>query len=377
VRDQSRVAIQVMFDPNPPSSAQRRGRSPARAHGVAPTEGAIRSAIGRMRGVYLEHSRAHAYARTRMSAIDADVPAVSCAGLVKKFVDVTAVNGVDLAIARGECFGMLGPNGAGKTTTIEMLEGLTAPDAGTIRVLGEDWRGGSNDALRARVGIALQETELPEKATVDETLSLFASFYPKRKKIDDVVKLLELDEKRASRVGKLSGGQRQRLALGCALVGAPDVLFLDEPTTGLDPQARLKVWDVVQAFRAEGGTVVLTTHYMEEAQRLCQRIAIFDHGKVIALGTTDELLARLGSRAVVEVTPDRAIDADALAKVDGVVRVHKRADAYALAVADGSVLPRVLAEVTRQGAHAKSVSSRDATLEDVFVHLTGTALRDA
>jgi len=215
--------------------------------------------------------------------------ALRCAGLRKRFADVTAVDGLDLEVFAGECFGLLGPNGAGKTTTVEILEGLTPADEGTVEVLGQEWGSGgyseNGRLLRERIGVQLQETQLAEKVTVVETLRLFRSFYKRGQSVDQVIQTVALEEKRNARVGKLSGGQKQRLAVACALVSDPELLFLDEPTTGLDPQARLSLWDVVDKFREGGGTVLLTTHYMEEATRLCDRVAIMDHGKIIALGT--------------------------------------------------------------------------------------------
>ena len=196
-----------------------------------------------------------------------------CANLVKRFADVTAVNGLDLEVYAGECFGLLGPNGAGKTTTVEILEGLQPADEGTVELLGQHWNSGgeSDRILRERIGVQLQETQLAEKVTVLETLRLFRSFYKRGHSVDEVIQTVALEEKRNARVGKLSGGQKQRLAVACALVSDPELLFLDEPTTGLDPQARLSLWDVVDKFRAGGGTILLTTHYMEEATRLCDR----------------------------------------------------------------------------------------------------------
>src|SRR5262245_46055214 len=229
----------------------------------------------------------------------ASPPAVRCRGLVKRFADVVAVAGLDLEIGRGECFGLLGPNGAGKTTTIEILEGLTEPDEGEVEVLGERWVGDGRE-LRERLGVSLQETQLNEKLTVAETLRLFRSFYREGRDPDQVLAALALEEKRDARVGKLSGGQKQRLAVACALVGDPDILFLDEPTTGLDPQSRLQLWQQVTAFRARGGTVLLTPHYMDEAERLCDRVAIVDHGKVIALGTPMGLIRSLHAADVIE-----------------------------------------------------------------------------
>jgi ABC-2 type transport system ATP-binding protein len=224
--------------------------------------------------------------------------AVRCHDLRKRYADVVAVDGLSLEVARGECFGLLGPNGAGKTTTIEILEGLIPPDQGTVEVLGRTWAT-AEDELRQRLGIQLQETQLHEKLTVEETLRLFRSFYHRGPGIETLLRTVALETKRTSRVGQLSGGQRQRLSVACALAGAPELLFLDEPTTGLDPQSRRQLWDVLAAYRADGGTIVLTTHYMDEAEVLCDRVAIVDQGHVIALGTPRELIAALGAPKVV------------------------------------------------------------------------------
>ena len=240
--------------------------------------------------------------------------------LRKAFKDVVAVNGLDLDVHAGECFGLLGPNGAGKTTTIEICEGLTEPDSGEVFVLGRTWKD-DESALRQRLGIQLQDTQLTDKLTVTETLSLFRSFFHQGPTVDESIALVQLGEKKGARVGTLSGGQKQRLAIACALVGAPELLFLDEPTTGLDPQARRQLWGLITDLKASGRTILLTTHYMDEAEQLCDRVAIMDHGRVIALGTPDELMSS------VEMPPKE---------------------------------PR---------AHA-------ATLEDVFVALTGRHLRD-
>jgi ABC-2 type transport system ATP-binding protein len=301
-------------------------------------------------------------------------PVLRCSGLKKSFGDLAAVAGVDLELQKGDCFALLGPNGAGKTTTIEILEGLTPYDSGEVTILGQ-----RPDAVsvRARIGIALQETELPDKLTVEECIRLFRSFYERGRTVDEVIAHLELEEKRHGRVSKLSGGQRQRLALACALVGDPDLLFLDEPTTGLDPQARLKVWEIVLAFKARGGTVLLTTHYMEEAARLCNRIAILDHGKVIARGTPEELIAGLGAPQIVEVVTLPVLPDEALKALPGVVRLSNKADGRVLYVTDATVtLPLVLELARSRGAEVKHVLTREATLEDVFVHLTGSELRD-
>jgi len=226
------------------------------------------------------------------------MPAVRCEHLSKRYGNVTAVDDLSLTVPRGECFGLLGPNGAGKTTTIEILEGLLTPDAGRVEVLGLTWRA-DEAALRQRLGIQLQETRLAEKLTVEETLRLFRAFYDRGRSVDELLKIVELEGKRSSWVGKLSGGQKQRLAIACALAGAPDLLFLDEPTTGLDPQSRRQLWGILDTFRAGGGTIVLTTHYMEEAEVLCDRVAVVDRGRIIALGAPRELIESLGVPKVV------------------------------------------------------------------------------
>lgn len=221
-------------------------------------------------------------------------PAVVCRGLRKRYGDVVAVDGLDLEVRTGECFGLLGPNGAGKTTTVEILEGLLTPDGGEVTVLGCRWGAGDDAALRQRLGIQLQETQLNDRLTVVEIVRLFRSFYHRGPTVDEVIGLVELDAKRDARVGKLSGGQKQRLAVACALVNEPDLLFLDEPTTGLDPQSRRQLWALLGRYRARGGTIVLTTHYLDEAEALCDRVAIIDHGRVIALGAPAHLKASLG-----------------------------------------------------------------------------------
>jgi len=307
-----------------------------------------------------------------------------CEGLVKRFADVTAVNGLDLEVFAGECFGLLGPNGAGKRTTVEILEGLTSADEGTVEVLGQHWNSGGkaqwsgNDrALRERIGVQLQETQLAEKVTVVETLRLFRSFYKRGHTVDQVIQTVALEEKRNARVGKLSGGQKQRLAVACALVSDPELLFLDEPTTGLDPQARLSLWDVVDKFSEGGGTVLLTTHYMEEAARLCDRVAIMDHGKIIALGPPLELIQSLGADQIIEFRVTKEITDDALTSLPAVSHLHKRDDDYSLTVTEmGVALPALLSEIKRQQSELVSLTTHQATLEDVFVSLTGRMLRD-
>ncbi len=305
-------------------------------------------------------------------------PALRCAGLVKRYKDTVALAGIDLEVAPGECFGLLGPNGAGKTTTVELFEGLIRPDGGTVEVLGLGWGRGRDRAIRERLGIQLQETRLPDKLTVYEVVRLFRSFVARGRGVDETIATVELEAKRDARVERLSGGQRQRLALACALVGDPDVLFLDEPTTGLDPQARLKLWELVESFRSGGGTVLVTTHYMEEAARLCDRVAILDLGKVIALGSPAELVASLGADQIVELEAARELDEEPLRRLPGVHGVSARQRTYVLSVARiEESLPPVLAELERQRVEVLAMATHAATLEDVFVQLTGKELRDA
>ena len=303
--------------------------------------------------------------------------AVRCHGLVKRYPAVRAVDGIDLAIEVGICFGLLGPNGAGKTTTVEILEGLTAPTAGTVEVLGQRWRAGHDDALRQRLGIALQETQLSELLTVEETVRMFRSFYRRGRPVDEAIATMALQEKRHARVGNLSGGQRQRLALACALVGEPELMFLDEPTTGLDPQARLAIWEVVEAFKARGGTVILTTHYMEEAERLCDRIAIIDRGKIIAEDTPHALVASLGADQIVELDLEGTVEPGRLAGLPGVRGHHRKGQTQVLTVATlAQTLPALLGELERAQARLIRLTTHEPTLEDVFVQRTGRALRD-
>jgi ABC-2 type transport system ATP-binding protein len=299
----------------------------------------------------------------------------------RKRKETVAIDGLDLEVRTGEVFGLLGPNGAGKTTTVEICEGLTVPDAGTVRVLGMEWRTGRDDALRARMGVCLQETKFHDKATVREVLQLFASCHERGRPVDEVLAIVSLQEKADARQSTLSGGQRQRLAVATALVGAPDLLFLDEPTTGLDPQSRRQLWEVVRTFQAAGGTVVLTTHYMDEAQQLCGRIAIVDHGKVIALGTPAELVRSLGAEHFVEVEVDGfagRIATDDLRGLPGVQACEMAATKAMLTVASVHVVvPQLLQLLASRGVALQGLATRHATLEDVFVHLTGRHLRDA
>ncbi len=301
---------------------------------------------------------------------------------MKRFGDVAAVAGLDLTVGAGECFGLLGPNGAGKTTTIEILEGLTVPDAGEVEILGTPWReGAAGRALRERLGIQLQETQLADKLQVGEVLALFRSFYRQSHTVEEVLALVELEEKRKARVVTLSGGQKQRLAVACALVSKPELLFLDEPTTGLDPQSRRQLWEIIRRFRADGGTVLLTTHYMEEAERLCDRVAIMDHGKIIAQGTPKELIASLGADHVVDfaLTDGRIADdlVEILRQMGGVSAVRTGPDGVSLTVVElHRALPMLLALLQERGVELSLLTTHHATLDDVFVALTGRQLRD-
>jgi ABC-2 type transport system ATP-binding protein len=305
--------------------------------------------------------------------------AVVCRGLQKRYGDVVAVAGLDLEVRAGECFGLLGPNGAGKTTTIEILEGLLDPDAGDVEVLGLRW-GTDDQALRQRLGIQLQETQLNDKLTVEEVVRLFRSFYRHGPTVRRVLEMVELEGKRTSWVSKLSGGQKQRLAVACALVNEPDLLFLDEPTTGLDPQSRRQLWALLEQFRRGGGTILITTHYMDEAEELCDRVAIVDHGRVIAHGTPRELVASLGAEHVIEFAVVNAsrLAIGALEALAGVRDVRAVDGTINLRVSEPHrVIPALLGELERQQLELSQFATHQATLEDVFVAHTGRHLRDA
>ena len=298
-------------------------------------------------------------------------------GLRKTFGDVVAVDGLDLEVRPGECFGLLGPNGAGKTSTIEICEGLSTPDAGDVVVLGRHW-GEDDRELRERLGISLQETQFSDKLTVAETVRLFRSFYRRGPAPETVIEMVQLQEKVGARVGKLSGGQKQRLALACALVGDPELLFLDEPTTGLDPQARRQLWDLIERLRSEGRSILLTTHYMEEAERLCDRVAIVDHGRVISEGTPRALIESLGAEHMLEfAVGDGTVDAGLLRALDGVCAADRRDGVYRLQVTElHRAMPALLQLLRSQGAPLTELRTHSPTLEDVFVSLTGRYLRD-
>ncbi len=305
--------------------------------------------------------------------------AIQCHGLRKTYEGkVEAVRGLDLTVGTGECFGLLGPNGAGKTTTIEILEGLLAPTSGEVEVLGRTWQSHPRE-LREWLGISLQETRLSEKLTVRETLELFASFYLHPNSVDAVLEELSLQEKADAWVGKLSGGQKQRLAVATALVANPKILFLDEPTTGLDPQSRRQLWDIIRQFQERNGTVLLTTHYMDEAERLCDRLAIIDHGQIIAAGTPAELIERLTGHHVVEfaISGNGNGDEQVWSRLPGVQSVRTEDGLFSLQVNEPhETIPALLAAVQKQGAQMVHLTTRQASLEDVFVKLTGRHLRE-
>ena len=310
--------------------------------------------------------------------------AIQCRDLRKTYDGkVEAVRGLNLEIQTGQCFGLLGPNGAGKTTTIEILEGLLEPTSGEVSILGHSWRENARE-MREWLGISLQETRLSEKLSVRETIELFASFYREPRSSDEVLEQLELTEKADAWVGKLSGGQRQRLAVATALVCNPKILFLDEPTTGLDPQSRRQLWDIIRGFQRDGGTVMLTTHYMDEAERLCDELAIVDHGQIIAEGSPADLIARLGGHHVVEFAVagkmsggSDGAELETWRSLPSVESAREDDGRVALSVKEPHLtIPALLAEIGNQGSELRHLTTRQASLEDVFVRLTGRHLRE-
>jgi ABC-2 type transport system ATP-binding protein len=303
--------------------------------------------------------------------------AIRCRNLRKTYDGkVEAVKGLDLEILAGECFGLLGPNGAGKTTTIEILEGLLQQTAGEVEILHHSWDKHDRE-LRELIGISLQETRLSEKLTVRETLDLFASFYTHPRSPGAVMEELSLTEKADSWVGKLSGGQRQRLAVATALVGNPRLLFLDEPTTGLDPQSRRQLWDIIRGFQQSGGTVLLTTHYMDEAERLCDRLAVIDYGKIIAEGSPKELIERHAGHHMVEFETSADGAAESWRSLPGVQGAYPEDGRVVLRVEEPhQTIPALLQEIDHRGLKLAHLTTRQASLEDVFVQLTGRHLRE-
>jgi ABC-2 type transport system ATP-binding protein len=292
---------------------------------------------------------------------------------------VDAVNGINLEIRYGECFGLLGPNGAGKTTTVEILEGLNQPTSGEVEVLGLSWRT-DETAIRGRMGVTLQETRLPDKETVLEIVRVFRSFYRRGLPPEEVIARVALEGKAHAYIEQLSGGQQQRLAVALSLVGDPELLFLDEPTTGLDPQSRRQLWDVIRDLRDRGRTVVLTTHNMDEAERLCDRVAIIDQGRIIAQGSPSDLIARLGGDHIVEFALEGQgppLPPDSFLGLDSVLAARSESDGYSLTVAEPHrAIPALLDELERHGRPMARLTTRHVSLEDVFVSLTGRHLRD-
>ncbi len=304
-----------------------------------------------------------------------NTPAIACSKLQKRYGEKLAVAGIDLEVRAGTCFGLLGSNGAGKTTTVEMLEGLHPPTSGSIRLFGVSWGAGQDQSLRERIGVQLQETQLADKLHVDEVLTLFRSFYPKGKHVEDLLQQLDLKEQRHQQYCRLTAGKQQRVPVAGALVGDPELLFLDEPTTGLDPRARQSLWQVVEHFRNQGGTVLLTTHYMEEAAVLCDELAVMDQGKIIATGTPRSLVDGLGNVQFLEFDTTDPLDEGALLALPTVERIEHRGQHYRVRL-DRSLaaLSTVLRVIDEQRATPIGLSTHQATLDDVFIQLTGRAL---
>ena len=297
-------------------------------------------------------------------------------GLRKVYGDLVAVDGITFDVRPGEVFGLLGPNGAGKTTTVEVLEGLRKPDGGSVSVLGLDIARDSAQ-VKPRIGVSLQNAALYPKLTVVELLDLFANFYPKSRTTDELIGLMDLGEKRKSRTQELSGGQKQRLSVALALVGDPELVFLDEPTTGMDPAARRMLWDVIEGMKADGRSVLLTTHYLEEAEILCDRIAIMDHGKILELGTVNELVDRRFHERAVRFDAIDGLDDARLAAFPGVTSTAREDGESVLYTRDvPATIGAVLAATDELGAEPNNLAVRRATLEDVFLALTGRSLRD-
>ena len=297
-------------------------------------------------------------------------------GLVKKYGDFTAVNGVKFTVKAGEVFGLLGPNGAGKTTTIEMLVGLRKPDQGTARLAGFDIRKDIGK-VKEVIGVQLQSTSLFELLTVEEIMKMYASFYPSHVSIPDLINDMLLSEKKKDRIKSLSGGQKQRLAIALAIIHDPKIVFLDEPTTGLDPQARRTLWNIIDNLKEAGKTIVLSTHYMDEAHVLCDRIGIMDKGSLIALNTPTSLVKQLQSDSAVEFSLQSKQDSLFLKELQGVKQVTKRHDKYVLYTDSlQSTLTDLIQHTSSKNINLQDLQTRTATLEDVFIHMTGRSLRE-
>ncbi len=309
------------------------------------------------------------------TTIDAG-PVIRVRGLTKRYGDVQAVAGIDFDVAKGEIFGLLGPNGAGKTTTVEILEGLRKPDEGEVSVLGVDVTR-SADALKPRIGVSLQTAALYPKLTVTELVNLFRSFYPRARSTQEIIDVMELGERRNARSEELSGGQRQRLAVALSLINDPELVFLDEPTTGLDPAARRSLWDIVEGLKADGRSVLLTTHYMEEAEILCDRLAIMDHGRILEMGTVEELVSKHFQERTVRFDRLDGLGHDELVALPNVSSVKEDPDEILIYTSDpGRTIGGLLDLADARGLELQNLAIRRATLEDVFLDLTGRALRD-
>ena len=303
-------------------------------------------------------------------------PVIDVRDVRKSYGAIRAVDGVTFQVAPGEIFGLLGPNGAGKTTTMEMLEGLHPPDAGELRVLGLDV---AHDAvaIKERIGVQLQTAALFPQLTVAELLTLFASFYRRQAPVDDLLRALDLEDKRAAHSKNLSGGQRQRLSVALALVNDPELVFLDEPTTGLDPAARRGLWEIILDLKRQGRAVLMTTHYLEEAEAICDRVAIMDHGRILDIGTSDELIGRRFKERAIQFDTIPGLAAGDLAGLPAVVRVAQEDGSTLLYTGDvPETIGGLLKACTGLGLEPSNLLVRRATLEDVFLELTGRALRD-
>ena len=302
--------------------------------------------------------------------------AVKVSNLVKRYADLIAVNDISFSVGSGEIFGLLGPNGAGKTTTVEMIEGLRRPDGGAIEVCGIDALQ-NRDQIKEIIGVQLQSTTLYDKIKVREAIDLFGGYYRKSLPVEQLLELVSITDKQDSYVAKLSGGQKQRVALALALVNDPQVVFLDDPSTGLDPQARRNVWDMVEGLKKQGKTVILTTHYMEEAEHLCDRVGIVDHGKIIALDSPRNLIETSDLESAVEVTCKDENVLEIMQKLDGVTKVMQEGIRYLLHSKETSTVMRALTDLSENKTlRVESMSVRQGTLEDVFLLLTGRTLRD-
>jgi ABC-2 type transport system ATP-binding protein len=296
--------------------------------------------------------------------------------LVKRYGDLEAVRGLTFSVDEGEVFGLLGPNGAGKTSTIEIMEGLRTTTSGRVSVCGFDPQINPTE-LKHEIGAALQSTSLPDKIRVHEAISLFASFYKRGRKVDELLQRFGLEEKRNAFYSQLSGGQKQRLALAMALVNDPKVLFFDEPTAGLDPQVRREIYDIIEELKRENKTIVLTTHYIEEAEKLCDRVGIVDHGKMIALGTPRELKELSANTTRVEVRLAKPAVLGELKSLDGVVDAREVDGAYVLhAPRTAPTIVALVKHLETAGNELVSLEIATPSLEDVFIELTGRRLRD-